>query len=167
MAVAAGRRRWLDVLSWTAVGLAVVATLLVFAFLAPPLSLSERFSRPVFCASCHNMRPEFAAFRTSAHSNLPSCNDCHLPNDNGLAHFFWDGVFGTRDLVSFYVLGRAPYDATATPTSQRIIQANCVRCHNAMLGHTDVSSRRCWDCHRIMNHRLQLETMAGRRGVLP
>jgi cytochrome c nitrite reductase small subunit len=150
------RRRALRVLAWIALALVVLGAVAAFVMFAPPFHLAERFARPEFCASCHNMQPELQAMRSSVHADLGSCNDCHLPNDDAVSHFFWDGVFGTRDLIEFYGLGRAPYDARATGLSRRIIENNCRRCHSDVVRHVDVSGRQCWDCHRVMYHRKQL-----------
>jgi cytochrome c nitrite reductase small subunit len=94
-----------------------------------------------------------------AHARLDSCNECHLPNGDPVSHFIADGIVGTRDLVEFYLLGRAPYDTEATDWTKSVVEANCIRCHSKTVAHVDVSGRTCWDCHRIMHHRVQLEVV--------
>lgn len=151
------RRTLLGVL----LGLLVLALVGAFVMFAPPFRVADRLAKPSFCASCHNMEPQYAAFQASAHSDLDSCNDCHLPNDNFVNHWAADAAVGVRDLVSFHVLGRADYDVEATGWSRRVINANCIRCHGDLVEHVDTSQRWCWECHRIMYHRVQLQA-AGR-----
>ena len=76
-------------LVWIAIGGLAVYVFVMFG----PLAVEERISKPSFCVTCHNMKPEYDAFNRGPHGNLDSCNACHLPNNNPVSHQFWDAVF--------------------------------------------------------------------------
>lgn len=151
------RRRWPWITLGVLVALGVIAGWVMFL---PPFHVAEITAQPKFCGSCHNMQPELRAFEAGPHGGLDSCNDCHLPNDSFVRHYVWDAYVGTRDLVSFYVLGRAPYDSQATPRSRTWIHDNCVRCHAEAVSAMP-TDRECWSCHRVMYHRFQLTRVQG------
>jgi cytochrome c nitrite reductase small subunit len=132
-----------------------LAFVLGFVMFLPPFHLAAIFARPTFCASCHNMRPELRSFRTGPHSKLASCNDCHLPNGDGVSHYGWEAVVGMRDAVEYFLLGRGGATAHASPSSKEWIQQNCVQCHAKAVPHMK-KDRYCWDCHRQIDHRYQL-----------
>lgn len=150
------RRRWL----WIVGSIAALGAIAAWVLFLPPFHVMETFARPEFCATCHNMEPEFRAFESGTHSGLESCNDCHLPNDNFVNHYAWDAYVGTRDLVSFYLLGRAPYDTRATERSKDWIRDNCIRCHADVVDRMFVEQD-CWECHRALSHRFQLTRVNG------
>lgn len=146
--------RWLKWTVWL-LGLAVAGfAVYLFVMFGPP-KVGERIAKPEFCASCHNMKPEYAAFKNSPHAELESCNECHLPNDNAVNHWFWDAVFGIKDLVLFNTsrYPQQPNNIEATAISRRMTQDNCRRCHGELIAHVDTSGRWCWDCHRSIPHR--------------
>lgn len=157
MAKAAGRRRrW----PWVLGTLAALGVIAFWVLFLPPFHVTEIFAEPEFCGSCHNMEPELRAFQASSHQALDSCNDCHLPNGNVVEHYVWDAYVGSRDLVSFYILGRAPYDTEATDRSKGWIQDNCIRCHGDVVERMFVEEN-CWECHRELYHRFQLTRVQG------
>ena len=119
-------------LVWIAIGGLAVYVFVMFG----PLAVEERISKPSFCVTCHNMKPEYDAFNRGPHGNLDSCNACHLPNNNPVSHQFWDAVFGMKDLIGFNTgnYPQQPNNIEATDISQRMIQANCPRCHGKVIG---------------------------------
>ena len=144
--------------------LAVFATLLlalsVSAFLAlgPPKLLAKSES-PAFCASCHVMEEEHAAWsHAGAHRRL-RCVDCHLPEGNPAVHYFWKSIDGMKDVVCFQS-GHVPERIELSSHGAQVVQENCIRCHAATLAGID-TTRRCWNCHRQLRHRLT-GTMATR-----
>lgn len=147
--------RWLawviGLLGVVVVGFAVY----LFVMFGPP-HVAEKIAKPEFCATCHNMKPQYAAFQRSAHGDLSSCNDCHLPNDSAVKHYFWDAVFGIKDLVLFNLgaYPQQPNTIEATAISRRMIDANCRRCHAKLVGHVDTAGRSCWECHRSITHQM-------------
>jgi cytochrome c nitrite reductase small subunit len=120
-----------------------------FALLGPPglLAKSEMAS---FCASCHVMESEYEAwFHEGAHRRV-NCVDCHLPRDNIADHCLWKSLDGMKDTVVFYS-GSVPERIEASDHARRVVQSNCIRCHETSVEMID-NDRRCWDCHRRMVH---------------
>jgi cytochrome c nitrite reductase small subunit len=132
--------------------LVALVAIVTFVMFGPP-NYIETFAQPEFCASCHVMNPQYAAFQSSSHGRrLESCNDCHLPNDSFVRHYFWEGVVGVRDLVEFN-LNLIPEHITARERSKDWVEENCRRCHDEVIAriHPDEQGR-CWDCHRELYH---------------
>jgi cytochrome c nitrite reductase small subunit len=131
--------------------LVLLGAVAFFVMFGPP-HVAEQFSRPEFCASCHVMDPQFAAFQMGRHRWLESCNDCHLPHDSVVSYYFWEGIVGVRDLV-YWGIGRIPEHITARERSREWIDSNCRRCHgDVMTGTHPRADRRCWECHREAYH---------------
>jgi cytochrome c nitrite reductase small subunit len=122
-----------------------------FAAFGPP-GLYAKSESPEFCASCHNMEPQYEAwFHAGAHRTI-KCVDCHLPNDTLAAHLAWKSLTGMRDLLEWH-LGLASGEPKASLRTQGWIQANCQRCHAELMGRVN-EDRWCWTCHRQFQHTL-------------
>ena len=122
-----------------------------FLLLGPPKLLAKSESAN-FCASCHVMQDEFTAWQHSgAHSRI-QCVDCHLPNANPVEHYVWKAIDGMKDVVSFHS-GRVPETIALSAHGEHVVQANCIRCHEATVARMD-TTRECWGCHRQTRHRL-------------
>ena len=131
--------------------LVVLGAVAFFVMFGPP-HLAEQFAEPEFCASCHVMEPQFAAFQQSRHRWLESCHDCHLPHGNVVSYYFWEGVVGARDLL-YWNIGRIPEHITARERSRVWIDDNCRRCHSDVITGTHPEpDRMCWECHREAYH---------------
>lgn len=121
----------------------------VFVMLGPP-GLLAKSETPLFCASCHVMETEFEAwFREGAHRTI-RCVDCHLPHQNVATHYVWKSIDGMKDVVFFYS-GRVPEIISLSSHGRKVLQANCVRCHESIVSNID-NERQCWDCHRRLSH---------------
>jgi cytochrome c nitrite reductase small subunit len=130
-------------------GLAAVAAALFLA-LGPPQLLATT-GQPDFCGRCHVMESQYEAwFHDGAHRRA-KCIDCHLPNENAGVHYLWKTLDGLKDVAVFYS-GRVPERITLSSRGESVLQANCVRCHEATVMMTD-RERRCWSCHRRISHR--------------
>ena len=123
----------------------------LFLAIGPP-GLLARSETPDFCASCHVMESQYEAwFHQGAHRRI-RCVDCHLPNDNLAAHYVWKSIDGMKDVVVFNS-GRVPDDIRISEHGRRVVQANCVRCHDEAVFMIN-QERPCFDCHRRVRHRL-------------
>jgi cytochrome c nitrite reductase small subunit len=136
----------------------IVVILSLFLMLGPPQLLAKS-DEPAFCVSCHVMEAEYEAWvHTGAHRR-EKCVDCHLPNENMTVHYVWKAIDGLKD-VAFFYSGNVPERIELTAHGQKVLQSNCVRCHEStvMLIDTD---RQCWGCHRRISHRLSgaIETL--------
>ncbi len=132
-------------------GLAVAAIVAAGLFLAvgPPKLLATS-DRPDFCMRCHVMESNYEAWIHAGAHRSSRCVDCHLPNENAGLHYIWKSLDGLKDAVVFYA-GRVPERIRLSSHGKAVLQANCLRCHDATLGMTD-RERRCWSCHRSISH---------------
>jgi cytochrome c nitrite reductase small subunit len=129
------------VLAGSAVGL--------FVMLGPPRLLAKS-EMPDFCASCHVMESEYEAwFHEGAHRRI-NCVDCHLPHENLAVHYVWKSIDGLKDMLVFYS-GRVPDSIKASDHAQKVLQSNCLRCHETSVELID-NERQCWSCHRRLVH---------------
>jgi len=138
---------------WRALVLALLVAVGGALFLAvgPPQLLAKSES-PAFCASCHVMEEEHAAWsHAGAHRRL-RCVDCHLPEGNPIVHYTWKGIDGMKDVISFNT-GMVPDRIVLSEHGTEVVQKNCIRCHQQTVSHMD-TTRRCWFCHRQLSHRL-------------
>ena len=117
---------------------------------------------PSVCINCHVMVPQFTAYQHGAHRGVATCNDCHLPHANIVSKFIAKGRLGIRH-ATVYATRREPQVIRATRATQRIVQKNCLRCHEklvetvpmvdaAMSGSWREGGGRCWECHREVGH---------------
>jgi cytochrome c nitrite reductase small subunit len=143
--------RTAKVLIGIAIAFVALATIAAFVLFGPP-AYAEKIAEPEFCRRCHVMDPQYNSYRRGSHSHLESCNDCHLPNDSFVRHWFWDGVVGVRDLVEFN-LNLIPEHIEAKPRSQEWLEENCRRCHEDVISEIHPpAGKRCWECHRELYH---------------
>lgn len=88
----------------------------------------EHMETPQFCgATCHTMRPEFAAYQNSPHSRV-ECVDCHVTP--GAAGWVASKAAGTRQLVET-VLNTYSRPIPSALESNRLVPARetCENCH--------------------------------------
>ena len=113
---------------------------------------------PETCVNCHIMQPHYDTWLKSSHHAAATCTDCHLPStfphsivskaDNG---FFHSWAFTFEDFHE---------PIQIKPRNRRILQDNCVRCHESLvaqmqaysgpLGTSDRIS--CLHCHDDVGH---------------
>ncbi|MBI5520826.1 MAG: cytochrome c nitrite reductase small subunit [Desulfovibrio sp.] len=137
-------------LKYALAGVALALAVALFVLLGPPQLLAKS-ETPAFCASCHIHESQYEAwFQQGAHRRL-ACVDCHLPNDNSASHYTWKSIDGMKDLVLFNA-GRVPDDIRITERGRKVVQANCIRCHEGAVEMID-QDRSCTDCHRRQLHK--------------
>ncbi len=130
-------------------GLVVVAVA-IFLLHGPPKLLAKSES-PGFCASCHVMESEFESWAHEGAHRRKLCVDCHLPNENVAIHYVWKSIDGLKDIAFFYS-GRVPEHIKLTSHGEKVLQANCIRCHKETVEFMD-HDRKCWECHRRIMHK--------------
>jgi len=114
---------------------------------------------PTTCNNCHVMDSVYEGWFHGGHRQAATCNDCHTPHA-----FFPKYLVKARsgfNHVSAFTIGHVPEPLRAKPSTDAIIQENCVRCHSETVsmiadGQPD-SGRYCFDCHRTVAH--------GERGI--
>jgi len=118
--------------------------------------LSYFSSDPRACVNCHIMRPQFEAWQKSSHHAVAGCVDCHLPVALGpkllaKASNGWHHSKGfTLEVFHEPILIKAG--------NSRILQENCLRCHEDMVhdlvagATTDRDAPSCVHCHAGVGH---------------
>ena len=118
--------------------------------------LSYLSNDPEACKNCHVMNGVYEGWLKSDHQHVAVCNDCHVPHD-------FVGKWYTKASNGFhhswaFTFEEIPLQIRARESSQRIAQANCVRCHEP-LAHAAVSGPgrkleelSCKTCHREVGH---------------
>ena len=132
---------------------AAVVAFAVFFFVTDATAYAGTASET--CNNCHVMDPMYENYYHAAHRSAAECADCHLPHENKVAYYFEKGRQGAHDVYVFST-GGTPELIRANENSRRIIQSNCLRCHEDTVESIMVGpqpfDRQCWDCHRDAAH---------------
>jgi cytochrome c nitrite reductase small subunit len=111
---------------------------------------------PAACANCHVMNEQFDGWLKASHRSVAVCNDCHVPANlvgtywTKARNGFWHSYYFTTQ--SFHEPIRA------TPPSRAITEANCRRCHGAIVQamglpeHAGGDTLSCVRCHGSVGH---------------
>ncbi len=136
----------------------IAAAVALFLFLGPPKLLAKS-SSPDFCVRCHVMEANYEAWIHAGAHRRKKCVDCHLPNENPGIHYAWKSISGVKDALFFYS-GRVPEQIRLTSHGEKVLQANCIRCHQTTVEFIN-HDRQCWGCHRRIAHKLSgaIETL--------
>jgi cytochrome c nitrite reductase small subunit len=111
---------------------------------------------PAACANCHVMNEQYAGWVKSSHRSVAVCNDCHVPHDL-LGKYLTKGRNGFWHSYYFTTQGFAE-PIRATERTRRTAEANCRRCHDAVVQAMGTPSRRasdeisCIRCHGSVGH---------------
>ena len=120
-------------------------------------AVSYLSDEPTTCINCHVMVPYYAGWERSAHREVATCNDCHVPHENKLKSLFFKGQDGLRHATVF-TMRWEPQTLKLNPAAIPVIQSNCIRCHEHQIMRVDMgeeeSERLCWECHRETPHGL-------------
>jgi len=143
----------------TAIALAVVAGIMigigVYTFHYAE-GWSYFSSDPRACVNCHIMRDEYESWAKSGHHAAAVCVDCHLPHAT-IPKLISKAQNGWNHSKAF-TLQNFQEPIQITPRNARILQDNCVRCHQDLVhdmlaGQTQERGMvRCVHCHRSVGH---------------
>lgn len=118
---------------------------------------------PKTCINCHVMNPQYSTWFHSSHRERATCNDCHVPHDNVFDKYFFKAKDGIRHATVFS-LRNEPQVIYIKEEGAKVVQQNCVRCHNDLItdnkmltktrefDHFRTDGRYCWTCHREVPH---------------
>lgn len=117
---------------------------------------------PSTCMNCHIMAPQYATWSHSAHREKTNCNDCHVPHNNFLNKYYFKAKDGIRH-ATIFTLRREPQVIFIKEEGKKVVQENCIRCHEELLRDEKLenytmnyqhqrSERPCWECHRETPH---------------
>jgi cytochrome c nitrite reductase small subunit len=114
---------------------------------------------PEACNNCHVMDAVYLSWYHGAHRTWALCNDCHTPHEL-IPKYIVKSMSGYNH-VSAFLLGDIPVAIRAKESSKKVIQDNCIRCHQTTVEgiHDSLpdAGRNCYDCHRNVAH--------GERGI--
>lgn len=133
-----------------AVGLAVVIARISNA-------ASYMSNSPRTCINCHVMTDAYASWQRGSHGRVAVCVDCHVPHDNPVAKLAFKGTDGLKHSAVF-TMGTAPQVLRLSAPARPVVQANCTRCHENLLGMIRLAGpdeRKCWDCHNNIHGSVQ------------
>jgi cytochrome c nitrite reductase small subunit len=148
---------------------ATVAAIVAVGMLVYLVNISRATSylsdKPEACINCHVMNSQYASWRHSAHFRYAECIDCHLPAGDGLETYIAKATDGLHHAEAF-TLNKFGQRMVISETGKKRVQANCIRCHAAVV--TNVIRNRdrfhdftnpqanaavyCWNCHRETPH---------------
>ena len=113
-------------------------------------------SDPQACANCHIMTNHLESWQKASHHGVATCVDCHLPQDF-VGKYMAKMDQGWRHSKAF-TLQDFHEPIMVAESSARIVQANCVRCHEDLL-HPSIANAAqdkdvlsCVHCHRAAGH---------------
>jgi len=106
---------------------------------------------PKACVNCHIMAPQYATWVHSSHRQYTHCNKYYFKAKDGLRH------------ATLFTLRMEPQVIHIKLAGQRVVQNNCVRCHQSLLVDEPIQmltaathqyrlSQPCWSCHRETPH---------------
>lgn len=118
--------------------------------------------RPETCINCHVMYPHYASWSKSSHSEVATCSDCHVPQDNFVRKYYFKANDGIRH-GTFFTMRWEPQVIKLKRPGQGVVQENCIRCHINLVDMTQLvevtrnvaeagDGKFCWDCHRDTPH---------------
>jgi len=118
--------------------------------------LSYFSTDPKACANCHIMNPQYDSWQKSSHHGVATCVDCHLP------HTFFAKYMAKAENGYHHSKGFTLQDfhepIMIKGKNQRILQHNCVECHDDMVHElfrrddTDPDAVSCVHCHASVGH---------------
>jgi len=133
---------------WLTLSLALVVALVAVSAMGYAMQATDQAA---FCGGCHSMDSETWTFRQGGHAKL-ACNDCHAPQ-NLAAKIPFKAQAGSADIWAT-VSKNIPDVIHASKLHKDVIQANCVRCHEATLQTVAMDAKPwCVDCHRSVPHK--------------
>lgn len=113
---------------------------------------------PRACINCHIMQPQYDSWLKASHSDVASCADCHLPQDNILHQYISKMDNGFWHSYGF-TFQNFPEPIEIKPRNKQILQDNCIRCHGDIVHRLapgerlrDFRAFDCVECHRMVGH---------------
>ncbi|MFN9209834.1 MAG: cytochrome c nitrite reductase small subunit [Betaproteobacteria bacterium] len=116
--------------------------------------LSYMSSDPKVCVNCHIMQPQYDSWVKSGHHHVATCADCHLPHDL-IGRYTVKALNGWHHSKAF-TLQDFHEPIAIKPANARVLQENCVACHQGLLHPSAVSGGAddvpCVHCHQTVGH---------------
>ncbi|NLW24171.1 MAG: cytochrome c nitrite reductase small subunit [Clostridia bacterium] len=129
--------------------------ILLLTFLLGVIGITEGAmtytSRSEFCVSCHVMEGQYERWQNSSHIQWAGCSDCHVPHDNYVNMMMTKALDGMGHVYAFTIEGKLE-DIKIKERSAKVVNDNCLRCHEDLMQGINTEGRNCWDCHRGLPH---------------
>jgi len=112
---------------------------------------------PTACINCHVMNDYFDGWQKASHHHVAVCNDCHIPHDTLVGKYAAKADAGFRHSWGF-TFENFHEPIQMIPRSERIVEHNCVRCHESMVHPVLTAAAvageatNCLLCHRSVGH---------------
>ena len=125
--------------------------------------LSYLSTDPRACANCHIMQSQYDSWQKSSHHTSATCAGCHLPD--GFPEKYIAKARNGWNHSSAFTLQNFPEPILITAPNAEILQANCLRCHDALVHDLSAASGppRCVSCHVSVGHGEQVGLGGPRR----
>lgn len=115
-------------------------------------------NNPTTCNNCHVMDAVYESWYHGGHKPWADCNDCHTPHAL-IPKYYVKALSGYHHVTAF-VFGNIPNAIRAKESSRKVVQDNCVRCHEETVAFIEINQmfdgtgqdRFCFDCHRSVAH---------------
>jgi cytochrome c nitrite reductase small subunit len=106
---------------------------------------------PATCANCHVMAGHYAGWQAAPHKRVATCNDCHTPA-GPISKYVVKALNGYHHSMAF-TIGGYPEVIRARPESSAVVEANCRRCHLALVDDIAHGAEvACVRCHASVGH---------------
>jgi cytochrome c nitrite reductase small subunit len=112
---------------------------------------------PRACVNCHVMNHQYESWGASGHHPVATCNDCHLPA--GFAGKWLAKARNGWNHSRAFTLENFHQPILITPHNRKILQENCVRCHETLVHDAILvpaggsrQAQSCIHCHRNVGH---------------
>jgi cytochrome c nitrite reductase small subunit len=118
--------------------------------------LSYFSTEPAACANCHIMSRQYDSWQKASHHGAATCVDCHLPTTL-VAKYLAKASNGYHHSKGF-TFQDFDEPIRIKPANSRILQDNCLRCHQAIVhglvsgARTDRDAVECVHCHATVGH---------------
>jgi cytochrome c nitrite reductase small subunit len=149
---------------WRPIATVLVAAIFGLGIYLAKLSNAASYlsDDPQACVNCHIMTPQYITWTHSSHREVAHCNDCHVPHDNFASKYFFKAKDGLYH-ASVFTLRAEPQVIRALEPSIKVIQSNCIRCHETQVTDAKLAGsvqnhfehrtdRICWECHKEVPH---------------
>jgi cytochrome c nitrite reductase small subunit len=111
---------------------------------------------PAACKNCHIMNDHYDSWEKASHRVVATCNDCHTPKAF-VSKYLVKAESGFLHSKGF-TLNDFPEPIRIRKSSKAVLNANCVRCHEGLVGEMITQHGKlqqdidCTHCHIIVGH---------------
>jgi len=114
-------------------------------------------SDPTACVNCHVMEDQYNGWIKGSHTNVATCDDCHLPQDSAVSRLvvqLEDGfLHGSK-----FTTGDFPQNIQIRDSSLAVTNAACLNCHGNLTNDMRRAmgadeTMQCTRCHATVGHK--------------